>query len=53
MFEKCGEVAQIKLLAREDGKSRGLAFIKFASKSAYEKALEFNGADFMGRSLRV
>lgn len=53
IFEDCGEVTNVKLLMRPDGKSKGLAFVKFAKKSAFNKALELNGSDQNGRSITV
>lgn len=38
---------------RPDGKSKGMAFVKFGRKSALNKALEMNGYEHMGRSLKI
>ncbi len=52
-FSSCGEVANVKLLTRDDGKSKGLAFVRFNKKSAFNKALELSGAEHLGRSITV
>lgn len=41
------------MLTRPDGKSKGTGFVKFAWKSAYNKALELDGSDLMGRPIKV
>lgn len=52
-FRGCGNITQIKLLTRDDGKSRGRGFIKFADDKAMRNALKLNGTDFMGRRVVV
>jgi nucleolin len=41
------------LLTRDDGKSKGLAFVKFSKKSSFNKALELNGSEHLGRNITV
>ena len=53
LFENCGEVINCKLLLRPDGKSKGLAFIKFNKKSSFNKALELNETEQFGRNINV
>lgn len=43
----------VKLLTRPDGKPKGLGFVKFSKKSSFNKAIEMNGCDHMGRSLNI
>lgn len=43
----------VKLLTKPDGQSKGSAFIKFSSKNSFNKALEYNGIDHMGRTLKI
>lgn len=38
---------------RPDGKPKGFAFVKFSTKSSFNKALEFNNSEHMGRQIRV
>ena len=40
-------------MTREDGKSKGLAFVKFSSKASFNKALELNGTEQFGRAIVV
>jgi nucleolin len=38
---------------RPDGKSKGIAFVKFSKRSALNKALELSGTEHLGRSLKI
>jgi len=52
-FSKYGTVNAVKMLLNEQGKSRGIAFIKMATNSAAEKAVKAeSGNDYDGRELR-
>lgn len=53
LFNDCGNILNVKLISRPDGKPKGFAFVKFSKKSSFNKALEYNGADHMGRAIRV
>lgn len=53
LFETCGNVQEVKLLTRDDGKSKGTAFVKFSKKSAFNSALELNGSEHLGRNITV
>ena len=53
-FSPFGEVTDAKVITdRDTGRSKGFAFITFATQSAAENALEQNGKDMKGRALRV
>ena len=53
-FAQFGTVTSAKVMMdRETGRSKGFAFITFATQSAAESALEQNGKDMKGRALRV
>lgn len=39
LFEECGNILNVKLLTKPDGKSKGSAFVKFSSKNSFNKAL--------------
>lgn len=54
-FAKFGTVTSARvILDRETGRSRGFGFVEMPDKGEGERALEgTNGADFMGRPLRV
>lgn len=53
LFEQCGEVTNVKMLMRPDGKPKGLAFVKFNKRSSLEKALEFSNTEQFGRAIVV
>merc|ERR1719262_1012353 len=53
-FLECGEIASLRLpMSEETGKPRGFAFISFTTKEGLEKALKFDGEEYMGRYLKV
>ncbi|MDP2690853.1 MAG: RNA-binding protein [bacterium] len=54
-FAGAGEVASVKIITdRETGRSRGFAFVEYASPEDAQKAVEmFHQQDFEGRSLIV
>lgn len=52
-FSNCGQITQVKLLTRDDGKSRGRGFIKFADEKSLKSALKLNSTEMMGRRIVV
>lgn len=53
-FSAYGSVDDIKLMRdRETGRSRGFAFITFATDAEASAALAMNGKELAGRNLRV
>ena len=54
-FSQAGTVTSVNLmLDKFTGKSRGFAFVEFASPEEAQKAVdEFHGKDFQGRALTV
>ena len=54
LFDKYGEIDEMALIMdRDTGRSKGFAFVTFATQQAAEKALAENGKDVGGRALRV
>ena len=54
LFSAYGEIEDLALIMdRETGRPKGFAFITFSTQQAAEKALEQNGKDLGGRSLKV
>lgn len=54
LFSPYGEITELALITdRETGRSKGFAFITFATQQAAEKALEMDGKDVGERKLRV
>lgn len=43
LFSDCGNIINVKMINRPDGKPRGFAFVKFSSRNSFNKALEKNG----------
>lgn len=39
LFSDCGNIINIKLIYKPDGKPKGFAFIKFSSLNSFNKAL--------------
>lgn len=53
LFEPCGNIINVKMINKPDGSPKGFAFVKFSSRNSFNKALELNGADHMGRNIAV
>lgn len=54
LFSAYGEISELAMITdRDTGRSKGFAFITFASQQAAEKALELDGKDVGGRNMRV
>lgn len=54
IFSPYGEISELAMITdRDTGRSKGFAFITFATQQAAEKALEIDGNDVGGRKLRV
>jgi len=54
LFSAYGEISELALITdRETGRSKGFAFITFATQQAAEKALEMDGKEIDTRKLRV
>jgi RNA recognition motif-containing protein len=55
LFEQEGEVTSVALITdRDTGRSRGFAFVEFATDDSAQKAIQrFNDMAFGGRNLRV
>ena len=53
LFAPLGEIIEVRLLRKEDGKSKGIAFVKFAFESSRQKALELDQSNQFGRQIGV
>ena len=54
LFAPYGDIDEVRLITdRDSGRSRGFAFVTFASQHAAESALEMNGKPLDGRNLVV
>ncbi len=54
LFSQYGELESVNLIIdRDTGRAKGFGFVEFKSQSDAEKALELDGKDFEGRTLKV
>jgi RNA recognition motif-containing protein len=55
LFSQVGTVENVRIITdRDTGRSRGFAFVEYASNADGEAAIQrFEGAEFMGRNLKV
>jgi cold-inducible RNA-binding protein len=54
VFEKFGSITEIHIpVDRQTGKSRGFAFVTFETEEASQAALEMNGQEMNGRTIKV
>jgi heterogeneous nuclear ribonucleoprotein A1/A3 len=54
IFSAYGDLDEVKLIRdRDTGRSRGFAFITFATQHAAEKALEQDGKEIDGQAIKV
>lgn len=53
LFAPYGEIIEVRLLRKEDGKSKGIAFVKFALDSSRQKSLELDQSNQFGRAIGV
>jgi nucleolin len=52
-FQDCGEIDHINLLRGPDGRSKGIAFVKFFDEKGLRKAIELSGSELGGRTVQV
>jgi len=52
-FGECGEIVSSKIVRDLEGNMKGFAFVKYASKEACDKALEFDSTDYAGKYIYV
>lgn len=52
-FEGCGTVNSVRIAEDENGRRKGFAHVDFDSNDSVQKAIEKNGTELDGRSLRV
>ena len=43
----------MNLLKGNDGRSKGIAFVRFADEKSLNSALEYNGSEMMGRNIVI
>lgn len=53
-FSRFGEIAEAKVINdRDTGRSRGFGFVTFNDDAAADQAMELDGTELDGRSIRV
>ena len=54
LFSQYGELESVTLIKdRDTGRAKGFGFVEFVNQADAEKALELDGKDFEGRTLKV
>ena len=49
----CGEVRFVNVLRQEDGRSKGMAFVRFRNREGSDKGYQLNGFRYEGREISV
>merc|ERR1712226_1406456 len=52
-FEKFGKVNSINLLKGQDGKSKGIAFVRLEDEKGVTEGIAHSGEEFMGRKIFI
>ena len=52
-FGSYGKVLRVNLLKSDDGRSKGIAFVKFEDEDAVEAAIKDTGVNFMDRTINI
>jgi len=52
-FTDCGEILNVEMIAKQDGRWAGVAILEFASQDGANKALEMHDQDFWGRKMSL
>jgi nucleolin len=52
-FKDCGKVLDVRIAKKADGKLKGFAHVDFETKEGMEKAVEKNGKELQGRTLKI
>jgi nucleolin len=52
-FDSCGTIEKVNLLRGPNGRSKGIAFVKFSAPEGLTKALALNGNEFESRPLTI
>merc|ERR1711972_925517 len=52
-FAECGEIERLSLPLNEEGKPKGISFIKYKAQEGVDAALKFDNTDYGGRTIFV
>ncbi|RZC57918.1 hypothetical protein C5167_005220 [Papaver somniferum] len=52
-FKDAGQIVNVQFATHGDGRFKGHAIVEFATEESVQKALEMNGQDLMGKSVKL
>jgi len=52
-FTDCGEIVNVEMIQRNDGRWAGVVIIEFSSEDAAKKAIEMHDQEFWGRKMSI
>ena len=52
-FQECGALDGVNLLKGPDGRSKGIAFVRFTTEDGLKSAVGYSGTDFGGRKITI
>jgi nucleolin len=52
-FKDCGNIVNVEMISRTDGRFAGVAILEFETEDAASKALEMNDQEFYGRKMNI
>merc|ERR1711988_730617 len=50
-FAECGEIEKLNMPMNEEGKPKGIAFIKYKSQEGFDAAIKFDNTEYGGRTI--
>eukprot|EP00927_Polykrikos_kofoidii_P076480 TRINITY_DN73566_c0_g1_i1.p1 TRINITY_DN73566_c0_g1~~TRINITY_DN73566_c0_g1_i1.p1 ORF type:complete len:347 (-),score=90.69 TRINITY_DN73566_c0_g1_i1:118-1158(-) len=53
LFEPCGDIFSMRVIRGDDGKAKGIAYVKFTTEESLNKAVKLDGQNFEGSNLSV
>merc|ERR1712048_331825 len=52
-FAECGEIEKLTLPLNEEGRPKGISFVKYKTQEGMDAALKFDNTDYGGRTINV
>merc|ERR1712054_30200 len=50
-FTECGEIEKLNMPLNEEGRPKGIAFIKYKSQEGFDAAIKFDNTEYGGRTI--
>merc|ERR1712054_261840 len=50
-FTECGEIEKLNMPMNEEGRPKGIAFIKYKSQEGFDAAIKFDNTEYGGRTI--